>query len=45
MLLHRYELQVTHLAPNTEYRLQVYRIGYRANDAYSALIKMGLPRN
>ncbi len=39
------ELKVTHLAPNTEYRLQVYRVGYRANDAYSAFIEMGLPRN
>jgi xylan 1,4-beta-xylosidase len=38
------ELQVTHLAPNTAYRLQVHRVGYKANDAYSAYIEMGLPK-
>ena len=38
------ELQATHLAPNTAYRLKVYRVGYRANDAYSAYIEMGSPK-
>jgi xylan 1,4-beta-xylosidase len=37
-------LQVTHLLPNTAYRLKVYRTGYRANDAYSAYIEMGNPK-
>jgi xylan 1,4-beta-xylosidase len=37
-------LQVTHLAPNAAYRLQVHRAGYRANDAYSAYIEMGSPK-
>jgi xylan 1,4-beta-xylosidase len=38
------QLQVTHLAPNIAYRLEVYRVGYRANDAYSAYIDMGSPK-
>jgi xylan 1,4-beta-xylosidase len=38
------QLQVTHLLPNTAYRLKVYRTGYRANDAYSAYIEMGNPK-
>jgi xylan 1,4-beta-xylosidase len=38
------QLQVTHLAPNATYRLEVHRAGYRANDAYSAYIEMGLPK-
>jgi len=38
-------LQVTHLAANTAYRLQVYRSGYHANDAYSAYLEMGSPKN
>jgi xylan 1,4-beta-xylosidase len=37
-------LQVTHLAPNTAYQLEVHRTGYRANDAYSAYIEMGSPK-
>ena len=36
-------LQVAHLAANTAYRLQVYRTGYRVNDAYSAYLEMGSP--
>jgi xylan 1,4-beta-xylosidase len=36
--------QVTHLAPNTAYRLAVYRTGYHANDADSAYIEMGSPK-
>ena len=38
------ELQVTHLAPNAAYRMEVHRTGYHANDAYSAYIEMGSPR-
>ena len=38
------ELQVTHLAPNAAYRLEVHRTGYHANDAYSAYIEMGSPK-
>jgi xylan 1,4-beta-xylosidase len=38
------QLQVTHLAPNSAYRLEVFRTGYRANDAYSAYIEMGSPK-
>jgi xylan 1,4-beta-xylosidase len=38
------ELQVTHLAPNAAYRLQVHRVGYKANDAYSAYIEMEFPK-
>jgi xylan 1,4-beta-xylosidase len=37
-------LQVTHLEPNAAYRLQVYRAGYHANDAYSAYLEMGSPK-
>ena len=38
------KLQVTHLAANTSYRLAVYRTGYHANDAYSAYLEMGSPK-
>ena len=38
------KLQVTHLAPNAVYRVEVYRTGYHANDAYSAYIEMGAPK-
>ena len=38
------QLQVTHLVPNTAYRLEVHRAGYHANDAYSAYIEMGSPK-
>jgi len=38
------QLHLTHLVPNTAYRLQVHRVGYRANDAYSAYIEMGSPK-
>jgi xylan 1,4-beta-xylosidase len=37
--------QVTHLAPNATYRLEVHRTGYGANDAYTAYIGMGSPKN
>ena len=39
------QLQVTHLAPNAAYRLEVHRVGYRANDAYSEYIDMGAPKD
>ena len=38
------QLQVTHLVPNAAYRLDVYRTGFHANDAYTAYIEMGSPR-
>jgi xylan 1,4-beta-xylosidase len=39
------KLQVTHLAPQASYRLEVYRTGYHANDAYSAYLEMGSPKD
>jgi xylan 1,4-beta-xylosidase len=39
------QMQVTHLATNATYRLQVYRTGYHANDAYTAYIEIGSPKN
>jgi xylan 1,4-beta-xylosidase len=38
------QLKITHLASNSTYRLEVYRTGYRANDAYTAYLDMGSPR-
>jgi len=38
------QLKITHLAPNAAYRLKVYRTGYRANDAYTAYLEMGSPK-
>jgi len=38
------QLQITHLEANAAYAVQVYRVGYRANDAYSAYIEMGSPK-
>ncbi len=38
------ELQVTHLAPKADYHLEVHRTGFHANDAYSAYIEMGSPK-
>ncbi|MGA9068955.1 MAG: beta-xylosidase [Terracidiphilus sp.] len=37
-------LQITHLAPHTAYRLELHRTGYHSNDAYSAFIEMGSPK-
>jgi len=37
------KLQVTHLSPQAAYRLEVYRTGYHANDAYTAYLEMGSP--
>ncbi len=38
------ELQVTHLAPDAAYRLEVHRTGFHSNDAYSAYLEMGAPK-
>ncbi len=38
------ELQVSHLIPNTAYRLEVHRTGFHANDAYSEYLQMGAPQ-
>jgi xylan 1,4-beta-xylosidase len=37
-------LRMTHLAPGA-YRLQVRRTGYRTNDAYTAYLEMGAPKD
>jgi xylan 1,4-beta-xylosidase len=37
-------MKVTHLAAGVKYRLEVYRTGYHANDAYSAYLEMGRPK-
>ena len=39
------ELQLTHLLPGAAYRLYVYRTGYHANDAYTAYLEMGAPKD
>jgi len=39
------QLKVQHLAANESYRLQIHRTGFRANDAYSAYIEMGAPKD
>jgi xylan 1,4-beta-xylosidase len=38
-------LHLQHLKPGTSYRVAVYRTGYRANDAYSAYLGMGAPKD
>lgn len=39
------QLKVTHLAPGATYTLEVHRTGFRANDADSAYIDMGSPKD
>ena len=39
------QLQFTHLGAHASYHLQIYRTGYHANDAYSAYIEMGAPKD
>jgi len=39
------ELEVQHLVPRSGYRLKVYRTGYHANDAYTAYLEMGAPKD
>ena len=38
-------LRVTHLEPNAAYHAEVHRTGFHANDAYSAYLEMGSPKN
>jgi xylan 1,4-beta-xylosidase len=38
------QFEVTHLVPNAAYHLLVHRTGFHANDAYSAYIEMGSPK-
>lgn len=38
------KLLLKHVARNARYRLEVYRTGYHANDAYSAYLEMGSPK-
>jgi xylan 1,4-beta-xylosidase len=38
------QLRVTHLVPNAAYRLEVHRTGFHANDAYTAYLEMGSPK-
>jgi xylan 1,4-beta-xylosidase len=38
------QLLIAHLVPNTTYQLKLYRTGYHSNDAYSAYIEMGSPK-
>lgn len=37
-------LTVSHLVPGAAYRLEVYRTGYHSNDAYTAYLEMGAPK-
>lgn len=37
-------MQLTHLAPGAAYRFRVYRTGYQANDAYTAYLELGAPK-
>jgi xylan 1,4-beta-xylosidase len=39
------ELKMEHLVSGAEYRLEVYRTGFHANDAYTAYIELGAPQN
>jgi len=39
------QLQVIHLAARADYRLEIHRTGYHANDAYSAYLEMGSPKD
>src|SRR5690348_3633544 len=38
-------LEVKQLAPRTKYHLEIFRTGYHANDAYSAYLEMGAPKD
>jgi xylan 1,4-beta-xylosidase len=37
-------LRLTHLAPNVSYRLEVHRTGFHSNDAYTAYLELGSPK-
>jgi len=39
------KLEVSHLTTGATYHVEVYRTGYHANDAYTAYIEMGSPKN
>jgi xylan 1,4-beta-xylosidase len=39
------QLRATHLVPRAAYRLEIHRTGYHANDAYSAYLEMGSPKD
>ena len=39
------QLRVTHSRPGAAYQLKMYRTGYHANDAYSAYLEMGAPKD
>ena len=39
------QLRVTHLVPDTAYKLEVHRTGFHVNDAYSSYIEMGSPKS
>lgn len=38
------ELRLTHLVRGAEYKLEVHRTGFHANDAYTAYLEMGHPK-
>ena len=38
-------MKLIHLAPNTASRIEIHRTGLHANDAYSAYLEMGSPKN
>ncbi|HEY3704218.1 MAG TPA: beta-xylosidase [Terracidiphilus sp.] len=37
-------LLLTHLGPSTSYRLEVHRTGFHSNDAYTAYVELGSPK-
>lgn len=39
------QLKITHLVSNAGYRIEVHRTGFHANDAYSAYLEMGAPKD
>jgi xylan 1,4-beta-xylosidase len=39
------QLRITHLVPHAGYKLEVYRTGFHANDAYTAYLEMGAPKD
>jgi xylan 1,4-beta-xylosidase len=39
------KMRFTHLAPNAAYQLEVHRTGFHSNDAYTAYLEMGSPKD
>ncbi len=39
------QFRIMHLASSADYRLEVHRTGFHSNDAYSAYLEMGAPKN